>query len=135
MCYTPSMPDFAQTMADAPNIPEKEQKALGKADAGKMTAKHEDFIKLILKLIDDKKIDPLQPESFLNKKVYDSLSDGPRAKTDLALLNMANQLQHIVEFRLSKHTPDESPQLESMIEHLWEMKDRVEQEAPHVFVF
>lgn len=91
-------------------------------------------MKLVLSLIDSKQIDVLHPDTFLKKNVYDALDEEWRGKTDLALFNIANLLTRIVEFRISSQTPDESPELESMIEHLWQMKQRIE-EKHDVFKF
>jgi len=97
------------------------------AKDGKMLKKHSDFLKDLLKLIDDGRIDPMTPESFINKKIYDTMPQEWKAKVDLGLINMAHQIQKISEFYRSKNTPNASPELQNMIEHLWQMKQRIEE--------
>lgn len=128
------MSDLTQSLQANQNLSEAQQAKLGQSSAAKMTAEHEQFLKTILALITSKEIDVLRPESFLNKSVYDALPEVERNKVDLALMNIAGILSHIVDFRVSKFTPDESPELQSMIDHLWQMKSRIE-EKHDVFKF
>jgi hypothetical protein len=128
------MADTTQSQQASQDLSVEEQVRLGQSTASTMSAEHETFMKLVLQLIDTKQIDVLHPETFLKKEVYDALDEEWRGKTDLALFNIANLLTRIVEFRVSTHTPNESPELESMIEHLWQMKQRIE-EKHDVFKF
>lgn len=111
------------------------QRAAGKAASGAMGAKHQAFLDVLLGLLSKQEIDPKDPRSFLNQAVYGRLSDAERDGIDLALMNLGHLLEDIVEFRLSKETPDASPQLQTMIEQLWQMKDGIEQKAGDVFKF
>lgn len=128
------MADFATTMANTDEMSEKDQKKAGQAMKGDMGDEHKNFAKTVSKLLESGEIDVTQPESFLNKAVYDKLDAEWKAKTDLTMINVATLLQHIYEFYKSKQTPDASPQLENMIEQLWEMKERIEVHAD-VFKF
>ena len=85
-------------------------------------------------MLDQKEIDVMKPASFLKMEVYNRLDEEWKSRVDLALVNIATLLSHIVEFRLSKKTPDQSPELESMISTLWLMKQRIE-ETHDVFKF
>lgn len=120
------MPDFAQSIQDHKDLPEDAQKKAGQAIAGKMDPETEGFLKLLLKLLSEKQIDTTNPESFINRDVYNSMPREWKAKTDLALINIADQIRRIEDFYLSKQTPNESPQLQQMIEELWLMKQRIE---------
>ncbi|OIO52910.1 hypothetical protein AUJ46_06580 [Candidatus Peregrinibacteria bacterium CG1_02_54_53] len=128
------MTDYVSTMQGQNDLPEEQQKKVGKAQAAKMGDEHEVFMKTILRMLDEKAIDVTKPETFLKMEVYNRLDDAWKGKVDLAIVNIADLLSHIVEFRLSKQTPDESPELQSMIEHLWQMKQRIE-ETHDVFKF
>lgn len=121
------MADFQTILKKHGKIPEHKQVALGKAKDEKMTKKHVDFLKDLLALIDGGKIDPMNPESFINKKIYDTMPQEWKGKVDLGLINMAHQIQKIAEFYKSKETPNASPELQNMIEHLWLMKQRIEE--------
>ncbi|MFA7681920.1 MAG: hypothetical protein WCX61_02720 [Candidatus Peribacteraceae bacterium] len=128
------MDNFTSIMAKQTGMTEKEQQKAGQAISGDMGEEHSAFAKTLKKLVDAGEIDPLNPRTFLKQDVYDSLPEEWQEKTDLALMNIANQLVRIVDFWSSKETPDASPQLQTMIEHLWQMKQRIE-EHHDVFKF
>ncbi len=128
------MDDFLKTMANPAPMSEAEQKKAGTPMGGDMGDDHKNFCTAITKLFESGEIDMTQPETFLNKDVYDSLSPEWKTKTDLNIPNIATLLSHIYDFYKSKQTPDACPQLATMIEQLWEMKQRVEIHAD-VFKF
>lgn len=128
------MPDFAQAIEDHKDLPEDAQKKAGQAIAGKMDDEHAAFLQTLLKMLDDHVLNTVDPESFIKRDVYDTMPQEWKGKTDLALINIADQVRRIEEFYISKHTPNESPQLQQMIEELWQMKQRIE-ETYDVFVF
>jgi len=121
------MADIAQLAAQHADLPPEDQKKAGQAIAGKMDDEHNNFVTLILKMLDKKEIDPADPQSFIKQDIYESMPLEWKAKTDQALPNIVGMLRHIVDFRLSTQTPDESPQLTNMIEQLWQMKQRIEE--------
>lgn len=129
--------DFTATVQKhAKDLTVAEQRQAGRPVTGKMTDEHRSFLKNIIKLIDDGEIDVYAPETFLYKNVYEILSEEWRDKVDLSLLNIANQLRRIEEFYRSAETPDESPQLQTMVDYLWDMKQRIEIDKDHdVFKF
>lgn len=126
---------LSRAIAAHSDLPEDAQKAAGKAIAAAMNPKHQAFLDLLLSLLEKKEIDPLDPKTFLNRKVFDALSGERQDRIDLALINLAHLLGDILEFRLSKQTPDASPHLQTMIEQLWDMKERIEKHAGDVFKF
>lgn len=128
------MADFLQTIAQQTHLSEERQKQISQSQGAKMGAEHEAFMKTILRMLDSKEIDVSKSESFLKMDVYNRLDEEWKGKVDLALVNIATLLGHIVEFRLSKKTPDESPELQSMISSLWQMKQRIE-DTHDVFKF
>ncbi len=130
------MADFLTTITQGQkqNLTAEEQLNMGKAEAAPMDEKHNTFLKTILTMVDSGEIDVYKPETFLKREVYDKLDEMWRDKTDLALMNIANHLQNIYLFRVSKQTPDESPILAAMIDELWQMKQRIE-EHHDVFKF
>lgn len=130
-----SMDDFAQTMANAAVMSEADQKKAGAPMKGDMDQEHKDFVRTISTLLESGAINVTQPESFLNKDVYASLEPEWKTKTDLNIPNIAILLGHIYDFYKSKQTPDSCPQLATMIEQLWEMKQRIEGHGYDVFKF
>jgi hypothetical protein len=122
------MADFLTTITEGQkqNLSTEQQKHMGEAENAPMDAKHNTFLQTILTMVDSGEIDVYKPETFLKRDVYDKLDEQWRDRTDLALMNIANQLQNVYLFRVSKQTPDESPVLSAMIDELWQMKQRIE---------
>ena len=128
------MDDYASTMADPTQISNEASKKAGQPVTGDMGDEHKNFCLKITKLFETGQIDVTKPETFINQSVYDSLEPEWKTKTDLSMLNIATLLNHIYGFYKSKQTPDACPQLATMIEQLWEMKQRIETHAD-VFKF
>lgn len=122
------MTDLASLFAQYKDLPVDAQKRAGQSTAAAMGSTHEAFIDMILALLKKEAINPYDPESLLNHDVYERLSDAEKSKVDRALPNICDQLRRIVEFRLSKETPDRSAELQTMIEYLWQMKQRIEEQ-------
>jgi hypothetical protein len=128
------MTDFSSAIKTYADLPEDAQKRAGQAIAGDMDDEHTHFVKTITDLINNGKIDVTKPESILNMPIYEKLTPEWKTKTDLAIVNIVDQLRRIKEFYESKATPNASPQLVTMIEGLWQMKHRIEEHAD-VFIF
>lgn len=133
-CYNATMSDFAQQVAAASDMTVADQKKAGAPIAGAIGRKHRDFLKTIRKLLESGKIDPYEPQSLLNMDVYEALPEEWKEKADLALVNIADQLRILAEFLQSPETPAESPQLQTMVEQLWQSKQQIE-EHHDVFIF
>ncbi|TSC79604.1 MAG: hypothetical protein G01um101425_535 [Candidatus Peregrinibacteria bacterium Gr01-1014_25] len=129
------MPTFSQSIAQHQDLSEAKQVKAGQAIAGGMRDEHATFLKRVMELLDSKEIDSSKPESLLNASVYDALPQEWKDKTNLALINLADQLRLIEEFYRSTKTPNSSPHLETMIEQLWNMKERIESNGYDVFKF
>lgn len=121
--------DYKKTMAaHQDSVSEDDQKKAGQAISGKMDKKHKEFIEGLIKLLDAGEINPLIPQSFVKKDVYDSMPEEWQEKTDLILINLTDDVRMIAEFWKSTETPDESPQLDTMVEALWNSKQKIEVE-------
>ncbi len=127
--------DFQKLIGKHKNLSEAAQIQAGQAIHGKMAHRHYDFLKAISALLKAGTIDVHAPTSFLNHAIYDKLDEASRGKVDQANVNIAEALRHIADFYHSTQTPDESPHLETMIEQLFLMKSRVEDEYGDVFIF
>lgn len=125
---------FAQKISKAGDIPLEEQQKVGTPLTGVMDPTLEKFLHDLIKLIDEKKIDPYVPDSFLNKDIYEKLPEALQGKVDLALVNMVDLVRKIEEYFRSKQTPNECPQYENMLATLLQMKERLE-EHHDVFKF
>lgn len=127
------MVDFRKLAETHANVPDHELKQAGRAIGGPMGDTHTDYVKRVTAMIKSGEIDYHQPESILQKDVYAALPQEARSKVDLAMVNLVDLLRHITEFYLSDKTPDASPQLQTMIEHLWQMKDTIKNQYGDVF--
>ena len=114
----------------------KDQKTAGTPVAGDMDDEHEHFLETLFGLIDSGEVDVYDQESFLNRDIYNHLDDEWREKVDLSLANIAHQIRLIDEFRQHEDAPESSPQLQTMVEQLWQMKQQIEIDEDHdVFKF
>lgn len=129
------MTDMKSLYHEHKDLGEDAQKQAGKAIAGSMKPEIEAFLNELLRLLEAKTIDPSNPKSFVNSVVYDALVQTEKDRIDLALMNLGHMLEDVIQFRLSKLTPDSSPQLETMIAALLQTKTRIEEKAGDVFKF
>lgn len=129
------MSDFQSTLRRHNDLPEAQQKKAGKAIEGKMSSEHETFLKDLIALLDKNSITVGDVKSFLNANVYDKLPQKQKDSVDLALLNINDQIRLIEDFYRSTKTPNSSPHLQTMIEHLWQQKSKLEEQLGDVFKF
>ncbi len=120
------MADMASLYEQHKDLSEHKQVQAGISPAGDMGHVHTSFVKTIAQLVKDGKVNVFVPATFYKEGEYEKLSESARSQADLAMINMADQLRHVVDYFLSEKTPDASPQLEQMIEQLWQMKERFE---------
>jgi len=129
------MADLTSLYDEHKNLGEDAQKHAGKAIAGSMKPEIEAFLNDLLGLLEKGDIVAADPKTFLNHAIYDALAQKDKDSTDLALINLGHMLEDVIQFRLSKLTPDSSPQLETMIAALLQMKTRIEEKVGDVFKF
>lgn len=129
------MADLLTAIEQHKDMTDAAAKHAGQAIAGSMSDEHRTFAKTITSMLQTGTIDSSRPETILRRNIYDQLPFSIRGKVDFASVNILHQLRRVAEFYASKHTPDESPQLATMIEELWQMKARVEARYGDVFVF
>lgn len=122
------MDDFIQTVSDSKPMTIGEQKKAGTPVSGKMDDEHKGFLKELMGLLSSGEIDPYEPKSFLKMDIYESLPEDVQDKADLILANLAHEIRLIQEFVESKDTPEESPQLMTMVQHLWATKQQIEKD-------
>ncbi len=110
------------------------QRELGKPhEDNVLTADHEAFIQTVLALLDQKKIDTTNPQSFIHDHVYRKLSLELKAKVDLAIPNIITLLERIIDLHV-RPEKDDSYEMKNLIESLWLSKERIEKHAD-VFIF
>ena len=120
------MADFHAAIAQHQDLSEEAQKKAGQATGTDMDEKHKKFLADVIAMLDRKEMDPTVPRSILKQENYEKLSEQQRDMVDLSLFNLADQLKRVEWYFRSKTTPNASPQLQTMIEHLWYMKSQIE---------
>ena len=128
------MADFSAAIRQHKDLPEDAQKKAGQAISGKMNPEHYEFLKLVTGLLKSEKLNVYKTQTFF-QEAYTKLDEQKKAQVDLATVNIADLLRHIADFYLSTQTPDESPQLMTMIDQLLQMKKRVESKYGDVYIF
>jgi len=127
------MPDFASAIGQHQDLSEDEQKRIGRSGGDDMDAEHKNYLALIIGMLDRKDIVLLDPESILKPENYRLLGELDRNRVDAALVNITDQLSRIEHSFRDTRTPDASPELQNMIEHLWQMKNRIESKYGDVY--
>ena len=129
------MADFVSTIAQHHDLSEDAQKKAGQATGTDMDAKHKTFLAELIAMLDRKEIDASTPSSFLKQNNYDALAEEGKNAVDYALMNLADQLRRVEWYFRSTTTPNASPQLQTMIEHFWDMKSRLVEKYGDVLKF
>lgn len=126
------MGQFIRTIGVHKDLSEAAQIRAGQASGNNMDEKHKKFLADLIGMIDRKEIDVTVPESLVNRSVYDALPELSRGVVDFALLNLADQIRRIEGYFRNTKTPNASPELQTMIEYLWQMKSRLEEKHGNV---
>jgi len=124
---------------------ENQQKAIFKDEAtqrslntplqdstGSLDGKDQEFLNLVISLIDDKKIDLYQPSTLINSEIYDKLDDLAKGEVDLESINM---LAGIREMKgLYDNEFQDTYQMANLVHRLRLTKERLEETAGDVFI-
>lgn len=124
---------------------ENQQKSVFKDDAtqrslntplqdstGSLDGKDQEFLNLVISLIDDKKIELYQPSTLINNVIYDKLDDLAKGKVDLESINM---LAGIREMKgLYDNGFQDTYQMANLVHRLRLTKERLEETAGDVFI-
>ncbi len=129
------MADFQDAITQHQNLSEEAQKKAGQATGSDMSAQHKRFLAELIGMLDRKEMDARVPASLLKQENYGPLSQEQKDAVDLALMNITDELRLIEDYYRSKETPNASPQLQTMIEHFWDKKTRLEEKYGDVLKF
>ena len=124
---------------------ENQQKAIFKDEAtqrslntplqdstGSLDGKDQEFLNLVISLIDDKKIDLYQPSTLINNEVYDKLDDLAKGKVDLESINMLAGIREMQG--LHDNGFQDTYQMANLVHRLRLTKERLEETAGDVFI-
>lgn len=92
----------------------------------------EKFLKMLINLIDEGKIDLYKPETLLNKKNYSKLSEEEQGKVDIEALNLLSAIREIKGLYDSENK--ETYQMKNLVERIKNTKERLEVKRGDVFI-
>ncbi|MFC1655955.1 hypothetical protein ACFL3C_03735 [Patescibacteria group bacterium] len=91
-----------------------------------------EFMKLVMKLIEDGAIDLYRPETLMNKEVYDSLDEANKGKADTNAVPLLGDIRNIK--KLYEAGDRESYQIQNLIHRVRLTKERLENECGNVYI-
>ena len=101
-------------------------------NTGSMDGKDQEFLNLIISLIDDGKINLYQPSSLLKNEIYEKLDDKAKGEVDLAAMNMLNAIREIKG--LNDNGFKETFQMQNLVHRLRMSKEQLESADGDVFI-
>ena len=101
-------------------------------NTGRLDGKDQEFLNLIISLIDEKKIDLYQPATLINNEVYDKLDEKAQGQVDLEAINMLTAIREIKG--LYDNGFKETFQMENLVHRLRMTKERLEETGGDVFI-
>jgi hypothetical protein len=101
-------------------------------DTTGFNAGHEDFLKLLIKKIENGEINTHNSQTLYNHAVYDKLSESNQEKADLTAINMMSIIRQIET--LWKIDNKASFQIQNLVETVFQMKSTFEQKYGDVYI-
>lgn len=113
---------------------EKTQKELNTPliDPDFKNQRNEDFLNLLIKLINEGKIELYRPSSLINFEIYDKLTEEKQGKADLEAMNMLAAIREIKD--LFDNGFLNTFQMENLVERVRQTKERLETEGGNIFI-
>ncbi|QQR83861.1 hypothetical protein IPJ72_01480 [Candidatus Peregrinibacteria bacterium] len=115
-------------------VDEKTQQMLNQAatdDTG-FNEGHEEFLKKLIEQLKSGQVNPLEPTSLYNHAVYDQLSEEDQEKADLTAVNLVSIIRQIE--KLWALDQKATFQIQNLVETVFQMKSKFEQEYGDVYV-
>ncbi|MFH1283999.1 MAG: hypothetical protein ABIH78_00190 [Candidatus Peregrinibacteria bacterium] len=94
--------------------------------------KNREFLKMVMNLINEGKIDLLKPDTLINHAVYDNLPEPERGKADLEAVNLLfaiKEIKYLFESGFS-----ETYQMQNLLERVRNTKERLEDSTGDLFI-
>ena len=93
---------------------------------------HQDFLSLLLGLIEEGKIDVHKPASLINFEVYDKLDELKQGKVDLEAVNLTNAIREIKDLHDAGFS--DTYQMQNNVLRVKATKERLETEGGDLFI-
>lgn len=113
---------------------EKTQKELNTplADPDGSSGEDKKFFELVMQMINEGKIDLLNPETLINHAVYDKLSEEDQGKADFEAINLLASLRELKG--LYDHGYADTYQMHNLIQRVRKTKERLEEKGGDLFI-
>lgn len=122
----------AVQQADITSEVQKEVINRPQTDSSGMSSEDQVFLKLILKLISEGKIEVHTPSSLINDAVYEKLSAEHKSKVEVEALNLLTKVRNIKDLHDAGF--GESYQMKNLVNSVRLLKERIEQIQGDVFI-
>jgi predicted HTH domain antitoxin len=113
---------------------EKTQKELNTplSDPAGVGENNEQFLNLIISLINEGKIDLYKPATLINQNLYDQLTEDKKGKVDLEAMNLLSAIREIKG--LFDTGNKDTYQMKNLVERVKNTKERLEEEGGDLFI-
>jgi hypothetical protein len=113
-------------------IPPELQKKMNEATRKQITPETRAFLDVLIDLLEKGTISPYVPESLKKTENYDKLSEMDQDKVDLDAINLCHYIKQLDALR--KLGQEESFQGELLVQHIFQVKSRLEEKVGDVLV-
>lgn len=96
------------------------------------TSENKDFLEMLVKLVNEGKIDLYKPSCLINHEVYDKLDQASKAKADYESVTLLASIREIKGLYDAGHA--ETYQIDNLVEGLRLAKERLETEGGDLFI-
>ena len=128
------MSDDNQQIQGGDPIDEETQQELNTpmSDPSGLNQKNQEFLNLVVSMMNDGKIQPYTPSSLINEEVYNGLTEEQRGKVDLEAVNMLTALRQIKDLHDAGFT--DTYQIKNVVDTARNTKERLEEEGGDIFI-
>lgn len=93
---------------------------------------YENFLHALIKKLEDGSINPHNAQTLYNRAVYDKLSEEDQEKADLTAINLISIIRQIEALWKAEHKT--SFQIQNLVETVWQMKSKFEEQYGDVYI-
>jgi len=113
-------------------IPANMQKRLNVPLTSVLPKEQKEYYQMIVDLVTQQKINLYTIRSIIRPQLYASLAQQAQGKVDLAASNILHLLRHLAD--LAAQGYHETLQMKHLVEHIWQIKENIEQQYGDVFI-
>lgn len=114
------------------DVDEQTQKRLNEPLKYNGSSQNKDFLEMLVKLINEGKIQIYKPDTLINHEVYDKLDQTAQGKTDYEAVNMLMIIREIKGLYDAGYK--ETYQIDNLVERLRVSKERLEVQGGDLFI-